>query len=253
MRARHLLIPVLAASCLFAREKTVRRKEAEQKQSIEETKTQTVAFPAGGVLRLKHSIGDLNIEVWDNPGVEITTVRSAKEAYSERGRGQAKAKLDKVIVTAEVHGDELVIATAFPRRRRLPPSWPLGSPVDFNLEYHIRIPRSARLAIDHELGSVNVEGVTGDIDANVLQGEIVLHLPEDAKYSIDAKTEYGNVNSDFPGEWRRGWFSQKAFEDSPRPAHTLKLRVGYGDIVLLKTRTPKYPEPGAGTPKGTGL
>ena len=135
----------------------------------------------------------------------------------------------------------------------LPPSWPLGSPVNFNLEYRIRVPRSARLAIDHEVGSVNVDGVEGDIDAKVRQGQILLHLPEDAKYSIDAKTAFGNVNSDFPGEGRRAWFSQKAFEEAPRPARTLKLRVGYGDIVLLKTHTPPYPEPGPVKPKRSGL
>jgi hypothetical protein len=218
---RYLSITVLAAIGLFAEDKT----------------TQTLAFPAGGVMRLKHSIGDVNIEAWDSPNVEITTIKSS----------------NKVIVTAEVHGDELSITTAYPRRRPLPPSWPFGSPADFNLEYHIMVPRAARLAIDLDVGSVNVDGVTGDIDARVRQGEIMLHLPEDAKYSIDAKTDYGNVNSDFPGELHRAWFSQKAFESAPRPAHTLKLRVGYGDIILLKTHTPKYPEPGAGKPNGSGL
>jgi hypothetical protein len=220
MRVRPLLIPVLAASCLFAADKTVRRKEAEPKQNIEETKTQTMAFPAGGVLRLKHSTGDLNIEAWDNSNVEITTVK----------RGETKAELDKVTVATEQHGDELAITTAFPRRRGLLATWAF--------EYHISVPRTTRLVIDHEVGAVNVDGVTGDIDAKLRQGEIMLHLPGNAQYGIDAKAEYGNVNSDFPGEWRRRWFGQKAFEDLPRPAHTLKLRVRYGDIVLLKTSIP---------------
>jgi hypothetical protein len=246
MRARHLLIPVLAASCLFAEEKTVPPKDADWERNIEETKTQTMAFPAGGVLRLKHSVGDLNIEAWDNPNVEITTIASGKLEYGHRDRAQARSELDKVTVAAGRHGDELVITTAFPRRGFL-------SGGAINLEYHICVPRAARLAIDHGVGAVNVDGVAGDIEAKLGEGEIMLHLPEDAQYSIDARTGYGNVNSDFPGERHRGWFGQKAMENLPRPAHELKLRVGYGDIVLLKIRIPKYPAPGAGNANRSGL
>jgi hypothetical protein len=208
---------------------------AEPRQNIAETKTQTMAFPASGVLRLKHSTGDLNIEAWDNSTVEITTVK----------RGRTKAELDRLTITTEQHGDELAITTAFPKRGRL-----LSSHA---FEYHISVPRAARLIIDHGVGAVNVDGVTGDIDAKLRQGEIMLHLPDDSPYGIDARAAYGNVNSDFPGEWRRRWFGQKAFADVPRPAHTLKLRVEYGDIVLLKTRIPKIPEAGAARPKRNGL
>lgn len=253
MRTINLLIPILAASCLHAEEKPAQAKEAEAKQKVEESKTQSVDFPAGGLLRLKHSMGDLTIEAWDNPNVEITTIKSTKEEYWERDRGKGSAELEKVIVATERHGDELVITTNFPRHRGFPSSWPWGGAEKFDLEYHISVPGNARLAIDHDVGAVNVDGVTGDIEAKLLQGEIMLHLPEDAQYSIDAKSDYGNVNSDFPGEKHRAWIGQSAFHDAPRPAHTLHLRVGYGDIVLLRIRVPKTPEPAAATANRSGL
>jgi len=248
LRTRHLLIPVLAASCLFAEEKTIPGKDADWERDIEHTKTQTVPFPPGGVLRLKHSVGDLNIEGWDNPNVEITTIASSKLEYGERDRARVKSELDKVTVATERHGDELVITTAFPRG-----VFPLFGSGGIDLVYHLSVPRAARLVIDHRVGAVNVEGVAGDIDAKLREGEIMLHLPEDAQYSIDARTACGNVNSDFPGERQRGWFGQKGLENLPLPARTLRLRVGYGDIVLLKIRIPKYPQPSAGNTNRSGL
>ena len=123
-----------------------------------------------------------------------------------------------------------------------------GRTADFGLEYRIMAPRSARLIVEHEAGDVNVEGVTGDIEAKVRQGQITLHLPEGAKYSLDAKAAYGNVNSDFPGEMHRDWIGQKALQREPNPAHRLKLRVGYGDIVLLRIRVPEYSGAAPGKP-----
>ena len=259
MRGHTFLITLLGAGCLLAADKP---KQPEPTQTIEVTKTQTFDFPANGLLRLKHSTGDLTIEAWDQPNVEITTVKTTLNEYPERERATATAELEKVTVTAERHGDELVVTTGYPRHRKFPFSAAIKdaaiklSPIPavaFRLEYHISVPRSARLAIDHNIGAVNVDGVTGDIEATLVQGEIMLHLPEDAQYNIDAKSNYGNVNSDFPGEERRRWISQKAWNGAQPPAHNLKLRVGYGDIVLLRIRLPEVPGPTQIAPAGGGL
>src|SRR5580704_17744521 len=43
------------------------------------TKTERFDFPAGGTLRLKNSIGELTVEGWDQPGIEITTIKSPRK------------------------------------------------------------------------------------------------------------------------------------------------------------------------------
>src|SRR5215471_11888363 len=43
-----------------------------------EARTDRVAFPPGGTLHLSKSIGELTIEGWDEPAVEITTIKSVK-------------------------------------------------------------------------------------------------------------------------------------------------------------------------------
>ena len=70
-------------------------------QRVQVSKTEKVDFPANGTLRLQNSTGDLTIEGWDEPGVEITTTKS----------GKAAKDLDRVQVSTKRNGDELVITT----------------------------------------------------------------------------------------------------------------------------------------------
>jgi hypothetical protein len=128
---------------------------------------------------LANSIGVVTVEGWDQPAVEITTIKSTKKEYDSREREKAPHELDTVRIATERHGDELVITTDFPRHRGLPPPSPLGGGTSFNLEYAIKAPRSARLIVDHDVGEVNVDNILGDIPITALQRQITLHLPEE--------------------------------------------------------------------------
>ncbi len=102
---------------------------------------------------------------------------------------------------------------------------------------------------------MNIDSLAGDIQVTLAQGELLLHLPEEEKYSIHAKSDFGTVNSDFPGEVKRmAWFvgHRSNVENSAAP-HKLNLRVGFGDIVIVKTRVPRPPEPAAQAQKTDGL
>ncbi len=213
-------------------------------QKIQVSKTEQIDFQPGGVLRLTNSTGTLTVEGWDQPKAEITTIKSTKRAYASGENTKFSAVLDSVHVTAQHKGDELVVATNFPRHRAWPPGNPWGDGANFDLDYLIRIPRNTRLIIaGHDVGEIHIDDVAGDIDVTLLQGEVMLHLPQDGKYAINAKTDYGNVNCDFPGEEkRRRWLTghQWVTGDSAG-AQKLNLRVGYGDVVILKTQIPKAP------------
>src|ERR1022692_3161649 len=125
----------------------------------------------------------------------------------------------------------------------------------FDLEYHIKAPSTARIIASHDVGDVNIDGLVGDIQVTLLQGEIMLHLPEDGEYNINAKSQFGNVNSDFPGPEKRRWWllGHRSVNENSQAAHKLTLRVGFGDIVILKTRVPAPPGPLTPAPKAGGL
>jgi hypothetical protein len=216
----------------------------EFRQTVQIAKTKHVDFPSGGTVRMKNSTGELTVQGWDQPAVEITTVKSTKAAYASAEREKASHDLDRVQIAVERRGDELVITTDFPRHRGLPPSFPFGGAIKFNLEYHIKVPRNTRLVVDHDIGDVHFDGLTSDIHATTLRGGITLHLPEGGQYAIDAKSDFGSVISDFPGSTkRRFWLVGHQFIHTSQAPHKLYLRDGFGDIIIFKSRKPRTPPP----------
>jgi hypothetical protein len=84
-----------------------------------------------------------------------------------------------------------------------------------------------------------VDGVLGDINIVSRQGEITVHLPEKGSYAIDAKSGFGGVFSDFPGREKLAWLvGQKMNEPATSGSQNLRLRIGYGDILILRERVP---------------
>jgi hypothetical protein len=225
-------------------------------KKIQISKTEHLDFPPGGVLTMTNSIGTLTVEGWDQPQVEITTVKTSRLAIPDKKREKASAELDKVLVKAERKGDEVVIATDFPRHRDFPPGNPWGHGVNFDLEYQIRVPRDARLVVSgHDVGEIHVDDLTSDIDVRLLQGANTLHLPEDGKYAINANVDFGTVNCDFPGVEKRtlSQMGHRWVSEESSGAHKLKLKVGYGDVVILKTHIPQAPPSLLASPQSQGL
>ena len=227
----------------------------EPKQRVQVSKTEHFDFPSGGVLRFKHSVGVLTVEAWDQPGVEITTIKTTKAEFDASGRAKGTQQLERIKVATERHGDELVVTTDFPPHRPFRLPYPLSGNTGFDLEYRIKAPANARIVADHSLGQVNVDGLVGDIQVSLAQGEILVHLPEDQKYNINAKSSFGSVNSDFSEpEKRNRWpLGHRSVDENSAAPHKLNLKVGFGDIVILKIRVPKFPEPMTPAPKAEGL
>lgn len=219
--------------------------EPQPPERLSISKTEHFEFPANGVLRLANSIGIVTVEGWDQPDVALTTVLSTPVEIAPAEREKVSRELDRVRVAGERHGDELVIRTAYPRRRGLASGSPIGRAGGFYLEYQINVPRNARFVADHGVGEVNVDDVLGDIRIKARQGQINLHLPEERQYAIDASSRYGAVNSDFPGtQKRRPWLVGHEFHGGRQSAsQKLYLRIGYGDIVILRGHTPAPPPP----------
>jgi hypothetical protein len=222
---RTLALIGFGVTCLLA--------DNEPKQRIQISKTQRADFSPGGALRIENSIGDVMVLGWDRPDVEITTVKFAKDEYDAREREKAAKELDQVRVAVEPRGGDLVIKTDFPRHSILSPR----GRTRFDLEYYIRAPRDARLIVAHDVGGVHVEDMTGDISVTARQGEIMLRLPGEGQYAIDARSKLGDVISDFPGRGKlKPWLLGHQFaNDTAAGAHKLYLRIGYGDIIIWKT------------------
>jgi hypothetical protein len=183
---------------------------------------------------LKNSIGELWIRGADRPDVLITTTKSTKAEYDAPNRDKGTRELDQVLTTAERHGDELVVTTTYPRYSVFAP--PLRGGTRFDSMYDIRVPRNARLAVDHDNGYVFVDNLMSDIHVTVHHGSITLRLPAEGQYAMDARSKFGSVSSDCAGRVQRKFWlvGQQLTNTGSSSAKKIYLRVGYGDIILLE-------------------
>ena len=204
-------------------------------------------FPAGGLLDVEHAAGSLTIEGRDQPGIEIRTIKTTKDDFAPADRQQGLKDLDQVRFAPERKADKLTLTMMYPRYGHF--LFYAGS-TRFHLETHIYVPRDARLDI-HGEGQIYIEQVTGAVQADISHGTILLRLAENGQYNINARSRFGNVVSDFPGQERKTSL-QVGHQFTERYGATnkalpgtsgqkLDLRTGYGDIVILKIRKP--PEP----------
>jgi hypothetical protein len=205
-------------------------------QKIQVTNTQRQDIAPGEVLHLKNSIGNLTVEGWTRDYVEITTIKSTKAAYASAQRQDGAKMLDTVRIGVARQGGEVQITTEFPQ----PASHARffhGVP-QFNLEYQIKVPRDARLVVDHGAGEVNVQNLANDIQVTVLhQGQVTLYLSPESKYAIEASAKYGGISSNLPGHVKRSRSRLgQYFKYQTSPAsHKMSLKVGSGDILILTT------------------
>jgi hypothetical protein len=188
----------------------------------------------GGTIRLDNTYGQVSIESWDEPRVEVTVTRTAFRQESPKDQEAGKTYLNRIKVSVKQNGNDVEITTEFPGRNRLVRSiWGLG---DFNLDYRVKAPRDAKLAIRHGVGDVVIEGMAGDIDASVKSGDLILQLPDPEKYAIDAQCKLGKVYTDFEGAYRSPlWMGQKFAGGS---GHAVHLRVGVGGISIQRLSVP---------------
>jgi hypothetical protein len=196
--------------------------------------TESVEFAPGGTIQVSGSMGVLNIEGWDRPEVEITVTRSTYRTDTPQARDLAKRQLSAIQVTAERKSStELAIHTAFPPRgfwARVAHRRP-----DVQLEYRIRVPRDSKLVLRHAGGDVMVYDVAGDIDASVPTGDIVMQLPAAGQYSFDARCRFGDVYSDFAGNYHIAYLASERFvQPGPASAKRVYLRVRIGGIKIQK-------------------
>lgn len=190
-------------------------------QRVDVTTTEKTDFAPGGTVHIEHSTGELNIEGWDQPVVEITATRYT---FSNRP-DQAKTLLSKVEVKKQLSGHDLTIGTAHKHF-----TWA-------HVDYRIRVPRNTNLVIHHDIGDVTIYDVVGNIDAAASTGDVVVQLPEPAKYQIEAHTGFGSIYSDFDGAHHPHLKTSESLSlttDGTGETHQIHLHVSYGGITLEK-------------------
>ena len=211
---------------------------------VEVAKPQTFPFQPGGTIHVEHSYGQLWVEGWEKPEVEVTVIQSPDMLFAAKDQGEAARHVEDVKVAVDRKSDsELQISTTVANFNRF--THPFGPKGHVIMQYRIRVPRNSKLVIHHENGEVLVSQVVGDIEATGHRGDIVLLLSEKEKYSIDAKSKFGTLSCDFDGDFQHGWFAHSYTQKADAPAHRIFLREDLGGIEIKGS--PAEAQPPAGT------
>ena len=108
--------------------------------------------------------------------------------------------------------------------------------------------------IHHGAGYLMVSRISGDIEASSRSGDIVLMLPDPGPYSIDAKSKFGSVSSDFAGTTHRKRLVGEQFASAnPPPSHRIYLRMGLGGITIKEVPSDSGSARRSGRSVGTPL
>jgi len=205
-------------------------------QSLSSTQTTRFNVAAAGAIHFENSFGEIDIQGWDRPEVEVTTTRSTEHTYGPRQRAAEQQRLDRVQVSTRQDGNDLVISTVYPARSFY--LHPLSRRSDIEIHYDVHAPRASKLIIDHNSGGMYISGMDGAVRATVINGQITLLLAP-GRYAIDAQCGLGNVYSDFAGQDRsRHLIGRKFSSEAAAPAVNLYLRTRVGDILLLQPSGP---------------
>ena len=84
-------------------------------QRIQPPHTERLTFASGGAVRIDEPHGDVYVEGWDQPEVEVTVVRSMSYEYKRKHAEEASKHLDSVsVVTERKSATELTICNSTP-------------------------------------------------------------------------------------------------------------------------------------------
>lgn len=206
-------------------------------QQVRVVTTDRVDFAAGGTICVQGTVGELNIEGWDQPQVQVTLTRFDYADATDKDRDREKRELERITVKTEKRSvTELVIATALPHRDFFVRQ--IRGKTNAGMNYRIMVPRDSHLIVHHGDGDVVLYAVGGDIGATARLGSIIVQLDDPAQYAIDARCKVGNVYSDYEGNYRTRLSVGEGFVAPAQPAaHKVFLRVGIGNIDIVKMGT----------------
>jgi hypothetical protein len=243
MRARTLLTAsvMLAATLLCSTARSFAQSApATARQKAAVTTTAQVDFISGGVVDLRNSFGDVRVEGWDRPEVEISVTKSTRKKYAPADQASGFDQLEDVQVALAKQSDRsILITTHFPSRH---PLRLLQGKTNLQLTYRIRVPQQSALFINHDRGDIAIRNISGDIQVNNRFGGVKLDLLDEAGsgYTFDARSRLGGISSEFFGEHRWALIWGESLETKyRRRTHRINLRVGIGDILINKLNKDK--------------
>lgn len=164
-----------------------------------------VDYPSGGHLRLYLRSGDIRVAGRDEKKISVRV----------EAEDQDRAREIKVRFERQNDWAELTIS---------------GGPKN-DTHIIVEVPRNTGLFVRMPAGQLVIQDVTGDKDAQLHFGEMIIHVGDPADYShVEASVTSGGLEAPPFGENHGGLF--RSFEKSGNGKYRLHAHVGAGDLSL---------------------
>ena len=183
-------------------------------------------FPRGTVV-VDTRVGDLTIEGWDQARVEIEAekvVRATSEAKAKRLYEQIKIELKE-------NDEEVRLRVIFPPRR----PWRLfRGATKLSVNFRIRMPVEASLAIRCVDGDLRIRGIAGRQEVRVNYGNVEITVPSLWRLrSLNARTWLGYAESNLHDEGSAG-FGRKISFWNPQGEQDITVQVRFGGVYVYR-------------------
>ncbi len=180
-----------------------------------------------GTLIIETRMGDLRIEGWDEPRVEI----DAEKVVRAGSEAKAKPLYEKIKIELEGKDREVRLRTLYPPRRL----WrPFRAESKLSVNFRIRMPYDANLKLNCVDGDVRVRGIIGSEQLRVNYGDVEVNVPDVYRLRLlNAHAWLGYVQSDLNGlgEDSAG-FGQKLSFRNPQGNQDITVRVRMGGVFV---------------------
>jgi hypothetical protein len=164
-----------------------------------------VEYPSGGHLRLYLRSGDIRVVGKDDNKISVRVEAEDLERVRE-----VKVRFERRDSSADLN---------------------ISDGPKNNIKITVEVPRNTGLFVRMPAGQLLIQDVTGDKDAQLHFGELIVHVGDPANYShVDASVTSGGLEAPPFGEDHGGLF--RSFEKSGNGKYRLHAHVGAGDLTL---------------------
>jgi len=180
-----------------------------------------------GVLHIDSRVGDIRIEGWDNPRVEI----EAEKVVRVGSQTKANGLYEKIGIELQGRDKEVWLRAVFPPRRL----WrPFHGESKLSVNFRVRMPYDANLTLKCVDGDVYIKGLAGNQEIHVGFGDVIIMIPSVYRLRLlQARAWLGDVQSDLHGEDGVG-FGQKLSFWNPQGDQNINVRVRLGGVSIYR-------------------
>jgi hypothetical protein len=182
-----------------------------------------------GTLFVDTRIGDVKVEGWNKPHVEIEVEKVVRAGSAAK----ARRLFDQIRIELIENGEEVFLRTIYPPRR----PWRLfRGATKLSANLRIRMPHEAGLTLKCVDGDVTICGVGGQQDIRVGYGSVEVTVPSLERLRLlSARTFLGYAQSDLHGEDDAGFGRGVSFWN-PEGEQEIRVRVRMGGVYVYHTR-----------------